>query len=103
MTKKTWVKENPKEKIKNKKENLRKNNLKKNSKKMSKWQKIRKTIFYLPNYLMWVKAWKKKPIAPRLMSFPKIAFSCCSFILVSIAFFTQFFKLNIKFEAKYDI
>jgi hypothetical protein len=34
---------------------------------------------------------KKEPVAPMLKSFPRIAF------------FTQFFKWNIKYEAEYDI
>jgi len=40
---------------------------------------------------------------PRLKSFQRIIFSHGSFLLVYTTFFMQFFKLNIKFEAKYDI
>jgi len=39
---------------------------------------------------------------PRFKSFPRTTFSKWQFSIGLIAFFIRFFKLNIKFEAKYD-
>jgi hypothetical protein len=64
------------------------------------------TYFLIPTsqkmYLR-VKAWKKKVVAPRLKSFPRITFSIWKFFIGLYYIFHIVFKVNIKFEAKYDI
>jgi hypothetical protein len=50
-----------------------------------------------------VKAWKNEPIAPRFKSFPRIAFFTWQFFIGLYYIFHIVFKLNIKFEAKYDV
>jgi hypothetical protein len=46
---------------------------------------------------------KKKTSHAKVKAFSKDCISHGSFLLVYIAFFTQLLKLNLKFEAKYDI